>query len=61
MTLTGGIFAATELIKLGVELMDAFADNPDMTETERLALVKATQARARATADAWDDARAEAE
>ena len=57
MTLTAGIFAASELIKLGLELTEQLAGNPDMTEAERAALVSATQDRARATADAWQAAR----
>ncbi len=60
MNLAGGIFAAAELIRLGLELTEALAKNPDMNEAERAALVAETQGRARATADAWRQARAEA-
>ncbi len=61
MTLVGGIFAASELIKLGLELTEALASNPDMTEAERAVLVAETQARAKSTVDGWHDARAASE
>ena len=57
MTLTAGIFAATELIKLGLELTEQLASNPDMTEAQRMALVSDTKARARTTVDKWNDDR----
>jgi hypothetical protein len=57
MTLSAGIFAAAELIKLGLELTTELASNPGMTAEQVAAKVAATKARARATIDGWRDAR----
>jgi hypothetical protein len=57
MTLTAGFFAASQLIKLGLELNEALAGNPGMTEAERADLVASTQDRARSTVDGWNTAR----
>ena len=58
MTLAGGIFAATQLIKLGVELTTELLANQGESEEQIAARVAATRLRARATVDDWRDARA---
>jgi uncharacterized protein (UPF0264 family) len=53
----GGIVAGTELIKLGVQLVNDLSANPDMTKEQVDQAVAATQAKARMTVDGWRSAR----
>jgi len=60
-SVAAGIFAATELIKLGVQLSEQLAGNPSMTAEEVAQKVRETRAKALMTVDGWRAARRESD
>lgn len=57
--IAAGVVVATDLIKVGSELLVTFAKNPGMTAAQVEVEVQKTQLKARATVDEWRASRAE--
>jgi hypothetical protein len=56
--IAAGVVVATDLIKVGSELLVTFAKNPSMTSEQVAVEVEKTQTRAQATVMGWRAARA---